>query len=116
MAIDPIRRAEIGREKWPRTRAQLVAAASALFTRQAVESVTVDDVVRESGVAKGTFYVFSRTCRNWRLRWLTIWSRRSTIRCNRSGSQSMTRRSHQWAQRFRGLSRSTAERKSVDRC
>jgi AcrR family transcriptional regulator len=55
--IDPIRRAEIGREKRARTRAQLIAAASALFARQAVESVTVDDVIREAGVAKGTFYV-----------------------------------------------------------
>jgi len=55
--IDPIRRAEIGREKRARTRAQLVAAASALFARQAVESVTVDDVIGEAGVAKGTFYV-----------------------------------------------------------
>ncbi|MBR0825683.1 TetR/AcrR family transcriptional regulator [Bradyrhizobium manausense] len=55
--IDPIRRAEIGREKRARTRAQLLAAANALFARQAVESVTVDDVVREAGVAKGTFYV-----------------------------------------------------------
>jgi AcrR family transcriptional regulator len=55
--IDPIRRAEIGREKRARTRAQLVAAASALFARQAVESVTVDDVIREADVAKGTFYV-----------------------------------------------------------
>ncbi|MDA9505284.1 transcriptional regulator [Bradyrhizobium sp. CCBAU 11386] len=55
--IDPVRRAEIGREKRARTRAQLIAAASALFARQAVESVTVDDVVREAGVAKGTFYV-----------------------------------------------------------
>ena len=55
--IDPIRRAEIGREKRARTRSQLVAAASSLFARQAVESVTVDDVVKEAGVAKGTFYV-----------------------------------------------------------
>jgi AcrR family transcriptional regulator len=55
--IDPIRRAEIGREKRAKTRAQLVAAASALFARQAVESVTVDDVVRQAEVAKGTFYV-----------------------------------------------------------
>jgi AcrR family transcriptional regulator len=55
--VDPIRRAEIGREKRARTRAQLVAAASSLFARQAVESVTVDDVVKEAGVAKGTFYV-----------------------------------------------------------
>ena len=55
--VDPIRRAEIGREKRARTRAQLVAAANSLYAKQAVESVTVDDVVREAGVAKGTFYV-----------------------------------------------------------
>ena len=55
--IDPIRRAEIGREKRARTRAQLVAAASAQFARRAVESVIVDDVIREAGVAKGTFYI-----------------------------------------------------------
>ena len=55
--INPIRRAEIGREKRARTRAELVAAANSLFARRAVESVTVDDVVREADVAKGTFYV-----------------------------------------------------------
>jgi AcrR family transcriptional regulator len=55
--INQIRRAEIGREKRARTRAQLVAAANSLFAGQAVESVTVDDVVREAGFAKGTFYV-----------------------------------------------------------
>jgi AcrR family transcriptional regulator len=55
--VDLIRRAEIGREKRARTRALLVAAGHALFARQAVESVTVDDVVNEAGVAKGTFYV-----------------------------------------------------------
>ena len=51
------RRAEIGREKSARTRAQLIAAAHSLFARQAIESITVDDVVKEAGVAKGTFYV-----------------------------------------------------------
>ena len=55
--VDPIRRAEIGREKRARTRAQLVAAARSLFRKQPVELVTVDDVVKEAGVAKGTFYV-----------------------------------------------------------
>ena len=55
--VDPVRRAEIGREKRARTRAQLIAAANALFARQSVESVTIDDVVSEAGVAKGTFYV-----------------------------------------------------------
>lgn len=55
--INPTRRAEIGREKRARTRALLVEAANSLFARQAVESVTVDDVVKEAGLAKGTFYV-----------------------------------------------------------
>jgi AcrR family transcriptional regulator len=55
--IDPVRRAEIGREKRARTRAQLIAAATKLFAKRAVESVTVDEVVEEAGVAKGTFYV-----------------------------------------------------------
>jgi AcrR family transcriptional regulator len=55
--INPVRRAEIGREKRARTRAQLVEAGHALFAKQAVESVTVDDLVKEAGVAKGTFYV-----------------------------------------------------------
>lgn len=54
--VNLIRRAEIGREKRVRTRAQLVEAANALFAGRAVESVTVDDVVQEAGVAKGTFY------------------------------------------------------------
>ena len=51
------RRAEIGQEKRARTRAQLVAAASALFAKRSWASVTIDDLVREAGVAKGTFYV-----------------------------------------------------------
>jgi AcrR family transcriptional regulator len=50
------RRAEIGREKRARTKAQLAAAAKALFSRRAWESVTIDEVVNEAGVAKGTFY------------------------------------------------------------
>ena len=55
--VDLQRRAEIGREKSARTRAQLISAAHSLFARQAIESITVDDVVKEAGVAKGTFYV-----------------------------------------------------------
>ncbi len=49
------RRAEIGREKRARTKAQLIAAAKALFSTRAWESVTVDELVDEAGVAKGTF-------------------------------------------------------------
>jgi AcrR family transcriptional regulator len=51
------RRAEIGREKRARTKAQLIVAAKALFSERPWESVTVDEVVNEAGVAKGTFYV-----------------------------------------------------------
>src|SRR5271157_4686029 len=51
------RRAEIGQEKRARTRAQLVAAAATLFSSRGWASVTIDDLVREAGVAKGTFYV-----------------------------------------------------------
>ena len=55
--VDPERRAQIGLEKRAKTRALLISAATSLFARRAVESVTVDDVVEEAGVAKGTFYV-----------------------------------------------------------
>jgi AcrR family transcriptional regulator len=54
--IDPIRRAEIGREKRARTRATLIEAAYALFSSRPVEQVTVDDIVKQAGVARGTFY------------------------------------------------------------
>lgn len=54
--IDPVRRAEIGREKRARTRAALVKSACILFASHPVESVTVDDVVKQAGVARGTFY------------------------------------------------------------
>ncbi len=50
------RRAEIGREKRGRTRLQLMTAAKALFSKRAWESVTIDELVQEAGVAKGTFY------------------------------------------------------------
>jgi AcrR family transcriptional regulator len=50
------RRAEIGREKRGRTRLQLMTAAKALFSKRPWESVTIDELVQEAGVAKGTFY------------------------------------------------------------
>ena len=55
--IDPIRRAQIGQEKRARTRAQIISAARSLYAERAIEGVTVDDLVTEAGVAKGTFYV-----------------------------------------------------------
>ncbi len=55
--IDLARRAEIGRDRRAKTRAQLMQAARALYAERAVEAVTIEDLVGEAGVAKGTFYV-----------------------------------------------------------
>lgn len=58
--IDLAKRAEIGRAKSAKTREQLLEAARSLYARQAIETVSVDDIVREAGVAKGTLYVHFR--------------------------------------------------------
>jgi AcrR family transcriptional regulator len=55
--IDLARRAQIGQDRRARTRAQLIEAARALYGRNPIEAVTVDDVVGGAAVAKGTFYV-----------------------------------------------------------
>lgn len=55
--IDLARRAEIGRSKSARTRERILGAARSLYAKRAAETVTVDDLVREAGVAKGTLYV-----------------------------------------------------------
>jgi AcrR family transcriptional regulator len=54
--IDLARRAEIGREKRARTRAQIVDVAAILLAERPPEALTVDTVVEAAGVAKGTFY------------------------------------------------------------
>jgi len=54
--IDLERRAEIGRQKRARTRAQIVEAGATLFGGRSQEAPTVDAVVEAAGVAKGTFY------------------------------------------------------------
>src|SRR6185295_18340808 len=54
--IDLARRAEIGREKRARTRAQIVEAGLALLADRPPEALTVDAIVEAAGVAKGTFY------------------------------------------------------------
>ena len=54
--IDLARRAEIGREKRARTRAQIVEAGAVLLAERPPEALTVDAVVEAAGVAKGTFY------------------------------------------------------------
>ncbi len=54
--IDLARRAEIGREKRARTRAQIVEAGATLLAERPPEALTVDAIVEAAGVAKGTFY------------------------------------------------------------
>jgi AcrR family transcriptional regulator len=54
--IDLTRRAEIGREKRARTRAQLLEGAKSLLAERPLAAITIDDIVAASGVAKGTFY------------------------------------------------------------
>src|SRR4029453_7938536 len=54
--IDLARRAEIGREKRAKTRAQIVEAGAMLLAERPPEALTVDTVVEAAGVAKGTFY------------------------------------------------------------
>ena len=54
--VDLARRAEIGREKRARTRAQIVEAGATLLAERPPGALTVDAVVEAAGVAKGTFY------------------------------------------------------------
>ena len=54
--IDLARRAEIGREKRARTRAQILEATEILLAERPPEALTVDAIVDAAGVAKGTFY------------------------------------------------------------
>ena len=54
--VDLARRAEIGREKRARTRAQIVEAGATLLGGRTHESITVEALVEAAGVAKGTFY------------------------------------------------------------
>jgi AcrR family transcriptional regulator len=55
-AIDLVRRAEIGARRRARTRAQLLAAARALFGREGGRSTRVEDICETAAIARGTFY------------------------------------------------------------
>jgi AcrR family transcriptional regulator len=59
--VDLRRRAEIGRERRAKSRAQIIEAASVLFTSQPIASVTVEEVTNGGQVARGTFYSHFRT-------------------------------------------------------
>ena len=58
--IDPVRRAEIGRERSARSRARLIRAARALFAAHPVDAITVEDVTKTADAAKGAFYMHFR--------------------------------------------------------
>ncbi|MBW4507203.1 MAG: TetR/AcrR family transcriptional regulator [Scytonematopsis contorta HA4267-MV1] len=55
------RRASIGLEKRERTRASLIEAAYRVFARKEADAVTIDDIIAEATVARGTFYNYFQT-------------------------------------------------------
>lgn len=55
--IDVERRAEIGREKRARTRAAILEAARACYADPGAPSVTIESIMQQAGLAKGTFYL-----------------------------------------------------------
>jgi AcrR family transcriptional regulator len=59
--MQPSRRASIGLAKRERTRSNLIAAAYQVFARKAADAVTIDDIIAEAAVARGTFYNYFQT-------------------------------------------------------
>jgi AcrR family transcriptional regulator len=59
--MQPSRRASIGLEKRERTRSNLIAAAYRVFAHKAADAVTIDDIIAEAAVARGTFYNYFQT-------------------------------------------------------
>jgi AcrR family transcriptional regulator len=54
-------RAEIGQRKRARTRAALVDAAMRVIARTGPDNMTVDEIIAEAAVARGTFYNYFTT-------------------------------------------------------
>ncbi|HEY9658135.1 MAG TPA: TetR/AcrR family transcriptional regulator [Allocoleopsis sp.] len=59
--MKPSRRASIGMEKRERTRSHLIESAYRVFARKETDAVTIDDIIAEAGVARGTFYNYFQT-------------------------------------------------------
>jgi AcrR family transcriptional regulator len=59
--MQPSRRASIGLAKRERTRSNLIAAAYRVFARKVADAVTIDDIIAEAAVARGTFYNYFQT-------------------------------------------------------
>src|SRR2546426_11921310 len=54
--VNLARRAELGEQKRMRTRAALLRAAISVLGKESGRFATVDNVITESGMARGTFY------------------------------------------------------------
>jgi AcrR family transcriptional regulator len=54
--VDLRRRAEIGRERRAKSRAQIIEVACLLYKSRPIASVTVEEVTTRAPVARGTFY------------------------------------------------------------
>ena len=48
-------------EKRERTRSHLIESAYRVFARKETDAVTIDDIIAEAGVARGTFYNYFQT-------------------------------------------------------
>ncbi len=48
-------------EKRERTRSSLIESAYRVFARKETDAVTIDDIIAEAGVARGTFYNYFQT-------------------------------------------------------
>lgn len=55
------RRASIGMEKRERTRSHLIESAYRVCARKETDAVTIDDIIAEAGVSRGTFYNYFQT-------------------------------------------------------
>lgn len=55
------RRVRLGERRRAQSRRTLLAAAHVLFARHGAEAPTIDDVIAEAGVARGTFYNHFKT-------------------------------------------------------
>jgi len=54
--VNPNRRAEIGREKRKRTNQKIVDAALRVIAAKGLDNFSIDDVVTEAGISRGSFY------------------------------------------------------------
>lgn len=54
-------RTRVGHERRRRMRARLIEAATLVFAERGPEATQIDDVIREAGVSRGTFYNYFRS-------------------------------------------------------